>query len=312
MKFWRIHLAWICVAMLAAALGRWSAGRRESGVAPEERGLKPAVTRVEKTSGAGASPGEPAHSPAPLQSPEQIPAQWLALSEGAVSLDQIRQGLKSDDYSSQWRAVRAIEQIRDPKIRRELLLEQLKCTEPQMRWGALHKLRRLIGDEATGILQEHLRSDPSADLRVHAAALLGEPGGEGNIELLLKSFREDEFRVQVAAAKSLNFLGQPGPMTEVIPRLAAGLESPDGAVRKEAAGQLAAFLSPVTIPHLTRALRDSNGDVRAGAARGLGELAETGHPEVIPLLESVVQDPVADVAETARAYLKRLKEAAGK
>jgi HEAT repeat protein len=67
------------------------------------------------------------------------------------------------------------------------------------------------------------------------------------------------------------------------------------------------FMSPVTLPYLTRALRDSNGDVRLVAARSLWTLGDLGHREVIPLLEGVTQDPVAEVAEAAKAYLRKLR-----
>jgi HEAT repeat protein len=64
------------------------------------------------------------------------------------------------------------------------------------------------------------------------------------------------------------------------------------------------FMSPVTLPYLTRALRDSNGDVRLVAARSLWTLGDLGHREVIPLLEGVTQDPVAEAAKT---YLRKLR-----
>jgi len=48
---------------------------------------------------------------------------------------------------------------------------------------------------------------------------------------------------------------------------------------------------------LARALRDSNGDVRAEAVSALGEIDA---PEIVPLLEPLLKDPFADVRDYAR------------
>jgi HEAT repeat protein len=192
-------------------------------------------------------------------------------------------------------------------LKRELLMEEITLKEGWIRKLAMWELRSLIGDEATGILQAALKTDPDVAVREQAAGLLGQPGGEGNIVLLQKAFREDEFKVTVAAARSLNQLGQPGPMLELIPQLSAKLDSLDGGVRRDAVDMLGGFLTPTAIPYITRALSDSNSDVRRSAVLALGNFGETGHLEVIPLLESAAQDSNGDVAEMARDFLKRLK-----
>jgi HEAT repeat protein len=60
------------------------------------------------------------------------------------------------------------------------------------------------------------------------------------------------------------------------------------------------------MPFLTRALRDSNGDVRSEAVSALDDLDA---PEIPSLLEPLLQDPFSDVREYAQdaieSYRKR-------
>jgi HEAT repeat protein len=290
------------VALLAAAAVRMSASRREAvPIAPatpvEVQNLEREQPLPPVPPPQAASPSDPAE-PAPFR---------VNFPEGSATIDEIREWLQSDDYKKQWLGVRALESLKDERLKRELLLVMLRCKEATFRWSALYRLKRQDEASTMEILRTFVRKDPSAEVRMHAAGLLGEPGGEANIELLLQVFREDEQKVQVRAAASLNFLGQPGPMTELLPKLAAAQESPDAALRKEAAASIEQFRSPATLPHLTRALRDTSGDVRLVAARSLWELGGIGHREVIPLLEGVAQDPVEEVREAVKVYLQKLK-----
>lgn len=300
-KSYRIHLAWACAVILAAAAGRMSAARREGSPVAPAPPIKDRIVQREQpvpiVSPSPTYPSEPAE-PAPFR---------IQFPEGSATLDEIRAWLQSDDSRKQWLGARALENLKDAKLKHELLLLMLHCKEPAFRWSALYQLKRLDDVSTMEILRASVRNDPSAEVRMHAAGLLGEPGGEGNLELLLQVFHEDELKVQVRAAASLNFLGQSGPMTELIPKLGAAMQSPDGAVRKDAAESMGWFMSPLTLPYLTQALRDSNGDVRLVAARSLWTLGGIGHREVIPLLESMTQDPVAEVAEAAKVYVEKLK-----
>jgi hypothetical protein len=171
-KSYRIHLVWACVAILAAAAGRMSAGRREvAPVAPVAPATPIEVRIVQREqpvpvgSPSPTSPSEPA-VPAPFR---------VDFPEGSATLDEIRAWLQSDDYQKQWRGARALESLKDDRFKRELLLLMLHCKEPAFRWSALYRLKRLDDESAMEILRTFVRKDPSADVRMHAAGLLGEP-----------------------------------------------------------------------------------------------------------------------------------------
>lgn len=301
---WKTHLAWGIAVVVAGVLGRLSVDRREPG--------PPATTSVKVVEKIVVPP-----APSKIASPAEVPAAEPAVEAlpprvefpgGSATIDEIRAWLGGADFADQWKGAKAIESIKDRKLRRELLLLQLQCAHPQMRWSALYQLKRQDADATMEILRTVVRKDPSAEVRYHAAGLLGEPGGEGNLELLLGVYREDELRVQVAAAAALNFNGHPGPMMELLPKLGSSLDAADAALRKEAAERIEHFMSPATLPYLTLALRDSSGDVRLVAARGLWTLAGLGQAGVVPLLETLQNDPVAEVKEAVRAYLDELRK----
>jgi HEAT repeat protein len=108
----------------------------------------------------------------------------------------------------------------------------------------------------------------------------------------------------VACAASLYKLGQESPAFEVVLQLGKLLESPDGGTRRAAAENLGYLGSPVTIPLLAQAIRDSNSDVRFSAVDGL---LNTHSPEAIPILEQAVNDSNREVAEQAREVIARLR-----
>jgi HEAT repeat protein len=187
-------------------------------------------------------------------------------------------------------------------------MEILQMKNGWYRRTVLWELKRQMQDKAVGLVRDALASDPYPEVREAAALLLGEPGGEGNIDLLEKAYREDEYKVRLAAARSLNQLGRQGPMLELIPQLAAKLDSVDGGVRRNAVEQLGQFWSMSAVPYLTPALHDSNSDVRLAAVIALGNTGATGHPEVTALLEPLTKDPSKEVADWALDFLRRSKQ----
>jgi HEAT repeat protein len=296
-KDWKIHLAWaLAVPIIAFLWGRWTVERRE----PELRARLAVVEgRLPRPEQASMSTPAPAQIPSPAGSP--IPRE----SEDYVA--QIRRLLGSEKEADRSEGSLLLHRVPDGPEKKELILLGLTSPDHKLRHSALNDLLQLLGVDAVPLLQNMLKSDPEAYLRWSAAQLLGARGGTGTMEALLSAVHDPERCVQVTAAGALNHLGQPGPAEDLVPRVAADLSSPDGAVRHEAVKDLTLLKLPSTIPILLRSLRDSDGDVRLRAAMGLGELDS---PDLLPSLEALRKDPdpnVVDAAEYAIARYQRKK-----
>ncbi|HEV3026718.1 MAG TPA: HEAT repeat domain-containing protein [Planctomycetota bacterium] len=185
----------------------------------------------------------------------------------------------------------------------------LSVEDEQIRSNALHLLQGEPYETALPILAEHLRTDPSVAVREVAAQVLGELGDPRSVDWLLKAYQSDTLEIQVKAAVALLGLGHPESAVELVPRLAAGLDHPDGAVRQKTTQQLGSLVVRATIPYLARALQDSSGDVRIWAIQGLHAFYT---PDILPLIAPLAQDPVQDVAETARDVIRSVGKGEGK
>ena len=222
-----------------------------------------------------------------------------------VPLDEIRRLMKSTDFRDLCRALRGIERLLDLPLRRGLLVELLHCPLDQIRQMAMVRLA-LMGDaDAVPPLQEVLQNDPQSYLRALAAEHLGTLPDRGTVALLLSAYRDGADDLKLTAAASLYRFGHPGEVSELLPRISSDLDSPDGSVRKDAVERLAKLKAPVTIPLLTRGVRDTNGDVRSEAASALGDLDDPGVPS---LLEPLLKDPLSDVRETAQDALDSYRQ----
>jgi len=63
---------------------------------------------------------------------------------------------------------------------------------------------------------------------------------------------------------------------------------------------------PQAMPYLTRALRDTNGDVRLEAVNSLWN---TQDPAIATLVEPLVNDPIEEVRDTVKSFLQDVKAA---
>jgi HEAT repeat protein len=168
-------------------------------------------------------------------------------------------------------------------------------------------LQQELGPEAAApMLQQCLRSDADSGVRLLAAQLLGQEHAQGNVEALLQAFQKDELDVRIYCAAALSSLGQPGPASQLIPHFVGMLDSPDGAVRRDAVESLNRLSCPQVLPLLTRALRDTNGDVRAEALNGLWDFMETA--PIASLVEPLLNDPVASVRNAAKEILDQAQK----
>jgi HEAT repeat protein len=308
MKTWRLHLIWTVLALVSAAAWGQHVGRtREIEFRERERILQVKVEQA--TAAAARSPVaamETAAAPAaatpavdvPL--PEKLAPEYEVVPLDRPTVEEIRKLIQSGDG---WRAFQVLQRMVKCPLRDELTKELLRNKDPQIRRAVLQMLQDSLGNEAAGpICRECLRSDPSVEVRERAAQCLRANQTAETIAALLEAFQKDELRVQLICAASLNTIGQPGPASQLIPRYAAMLESPDGALRREAVESLGYLRSPQTLPLLARALGDTSGDVRLEAVNGLYDYLD--QPQVVALVEPLVNDPVAAVRDAAKDLIE--------
>jgi HEAT repeat protein len=169
----------------------------------------------------------------------------------------------------------AFQNLTDRNVKLDLLKSASQVDDDYTMQRVVMELGFLGGPEAGEVLVQIVKSDRKAWLKEQAAGWLGNTGGPGALECLLEAYHTDSFDMQVVSAGSLYKLGYPSPLAEMLPKVGALLENPDGSIRRDAAEQLSHLASPEALPLLTRALQDSNGDVRIQAIRAGHEGSRT-------------------------------------
>jgi HEAT repeat protein len=305
MAVWKIHTSWALVAVLVTGVwGRWCGRPREAESAVREERAEPTVSggvlrpRPAEFEDAPGAPSRESGSPA--SKADAAPSYTYHF----LTLDQIRALIRSDRRDEWWQATLAVSCLVDPALKKELLLELISCKDDQIRVNTLAELKQTIGKDSVPVLQNALRTDKARWVRSDCAAMLGELGGEGTVEVLLQAVHDEDDRVRLSSAAALSRLGHPGPAADLIAPFTSQLDDPDGAVRRRAVEDLSSLRSPLALPALLRAVRDPSGEVRAAAARGLGSVGGSG---VIPVLEGLLEDPVSGVAEDAKDALESLR-----
>ncbi|MFH1706424.1 MAG: HEAT repeat domain-containing protein [Planctomycetota bacterium] len=152
-------------------------------------------------------------------------------------------------------------------------------------------------------------ADPEASVRASAALALGaiKPATLMAVQGLLGVLEDPEWRVRDFAVTAL---GKTGPLTgEVIPALARKLQNTgeEDMIRYDA---IAAFeeMGPAAVqalPMLATVLCDEDFIIRSSVVGLIGTFGDAAHG-VIPLVEGLCQDPVAEVREAARQALAAL------
>ena len=295
MRAWKIHLCWAIVAVVTAGVwGHWGASRREAdgGVRLDSDAAPPEEPPQARSNSSAPTMNAPIASQ-PSSTLRLLPDTF------SLSVDEIRVRMNSSNADDTFQAVELIRNLKDPAAKRELLLECLRNTRlhPRIRQSAMVGLISVMGDDSIPVVQGILVSDPDVYLRKHAAEQLGILPDKGSTTLLLDAYRTGDGDLKLAAATSLYRFGIPGPAAELLPGLAADLDSSDGALRRDAVESIGKLQAPIAIPLLIRALRDSSGDVRAVATIALGEIDA---PEIPSILEPLLKDPFVDVRDNAK------------
>jgi HEAT repeat protein len=227
----------------------------------------------------------------PMRSPEAITALVMALGD--------------DEEFVRWHAADALAH-QEQGLVFPALVSALAATEPLRRAGAVEALGKL-GGEAAGLTLIKHASDSDARVRIAVAVALGnlkDPTSASKLLPLLHDRDEDVIR---AAARALGQIGTP----VAAPFLAEALAAPGQPVlvRRALAAALIYASHPDTQPQLLAALGDEDPQVRAYAARALGqvgtEMAIEPLSELMSDKSSLIRGTVSDRATRAIDLLER-------
>src|SRR5580765_4694166 len=141
MNPWKIHAAWALVMVLISGTwGRWCATRAPEDVRIRSSSTSPLAPPVDRA-------GRPAELPAAKEAmprraspaggaapdPDVLPAYSFEI----LSLAEIRKLMKSESRPEVGRALRAIENLTDQKLRRQLILELSTTPHDTLRYQCL-------------------------------------------------------------------------------------------------------------------------------------------------------------------------------
>ena len=182
------------------------------------------------------------------------------------------QTLADEEEFARWQAAEALAAQEPGRV--FVALEQaLADANPHCRAGAAHALGKLGGESAVSALKKRI-SDPVPAVRVAVAGALGQIADPTTAETLLPLLDDSEPEVVRVAARAL---GQVGNTVAACP-MAALLVQPgqDLLVRRALAAGLAHIPHPDAQEQLLLALSDGDPQVRAYAAKALGQVRERG------------------------------------
>lgn len=156
-----------------------------------------------------------------------------------------------------------------PIISESELLKVLKSaadTEASVRWEAVVFLDKVKSPHAMRLMREMLQHDPEPTLRIKILELMGDRGGQEVLEALVRSLKDQEPEVRLAALRSLDKIG-------------------DYSVASAIAG------GP---------LRDQNEEVRLQAMKTLNSLQDRRQQEIEAARQRYEQEKAAAAAAAAQ------------
>ena len=188
----------------------------------------------------------------------------------------------------------------------DYLLKSLRDPEPNARIRAAQILGDNRDPRAVEALGEAL-GDPDAGVRQNATIALGKIGAPA-LDALIAALQDPDRDVRQFAAKALGQIGDP----RGIAGLVIALHDTQMDVRSQAAFALSRIGAPA-VDALITALQDPDANVRANAARILGQISDA---RALPALERVAQSDrgtarvtgsLINVAEAARQAVEKIK-----
>jgi HEAT repeat protein/beta-lactamase regulating signal transducer with metallopeptidase domain len=142
--------------------------------------------------------------------------------------------------------------------------------------------------------------DSHPDVRRAAAQSLGSRGDRRAVTGLVEALKDTDAKVRVAAAEALGSLNAPA----AIGSLTAATKDPSADVRRAAFEALLHFdAEEVSADAFLPGLRDATPEIRAGAARALGERKEK---RAVPELITMLKDGNAELRQVAIQALANL------
>jgi HEAT repeat protein len=228
-------------------------------------------------------------------------ASQAIVAMGKEALPRIIGLLKSENERARWAGVGLLfcDSLRSP----EIMPKVLKCLSdpsPNVRGHVIYCLGNIcIGEKRAhpGLIRALDDRDPS--LREHAIFYLGHASLDSDrvVPHLRKAIGDPDTRVRAAAASALGDLG-PGAVDATLDLIRA-LKKDQNEVRRCAAialGRIEQRNDLILHALLDCLQNDSSLSVRAGAARGLGEIgprAAIGVPFLVGILRSPLKEPSA-------------------
>jgi len=199
---------------------------------------------------------------------------------------------------------------------------------------AVEPLLQVLKDGAKpGVRENQIEREASAALRAEAIRVLGTIKDERAVEPLVQALKDSTYAVSVAAARALLAFGNPilldgleaalnSPNPDyrdivawmfiqkkdprVFSYIRRKLQSPYPDIREAGLSDLEAFGDARAIPFVTGLLdKDPDADVRAKAARILGDL---GNPAAVEALIRALQAAQTEVCANAAQALGKLKD----
>lgn len=274
-------------AFATRQLARWQNWRRVTNAASEQG----CVESLHATSAAERWQAAAALGQHPMRSPEAIAALVAALSD--------------EEEFVRWHAAEALAKQEVGNVFPTLAVS-LADADPLRRAGAARSLGLLGGEAATQALLQRTQ-DPDSRVRAAVAEALGHIADPTALPALLPLLADPEPLVVRTVSHALSLIGSPTSAGA----LAAALARPGQPllVRRALAAALARAPHPDAQPELLAALADPDPQVRAYAARGLGQVGNEAAYAALQDLRGdrsrVIEGTVGQRAERALAMLDR-------
>jgi HEAT repeat protein len=205
---------------------------------------------------------------------------------GALAVEPLNRALNNSDETIRTAAARILGDIGDRRAV-DPLIEALQDASPAVRDAAIESLSQFNAFEPLVRALGH-----SHDSTAHTAALHLQQGGSNAMEPVLAALDETEKQVRLAAVKILGEIGD----ARVTDRLGALLQEQDADIRMHAVASLCKLKA---VGHLIAALDDQEPEVRARAAKKLGELEDERAVDSLTTILNDDNDAVRREAVTA-------------
>lgn len=120
--------------------------------------------------------------------------------------------------------------VMDPEEQRKVL-KAAQDTDPDVRWEAVVLLDKMKSPDAMPVATRLLHRDMEPSVRIRIAQLMGRRGGKEAVDALVRSLKDQEPDVRIAALVALDRIGDYGVAADI---MAGPVRDPDERVRLQA------------------------------------------------------------------------------